>query len=273
MSIFYSASVRVLYFLCGQNWFRNLGTKRKRHAAMVERFLQQTNFPVGAWPEIIRNSLLANLIEELWENRLLVVAPVVVEGLEYAQRAQASKTGIIFVRFHQKFGGAKTSAPLSNWLERQSFRPQFNVADRRHISAEMPEAFSNAQDLIQAQHILRKGGIIQIVPDGQHGSKGIQRDFFKHQRTFRTGFAELALATQAQVIPICLQLKANGAVTIKISQPLRRSSEMTRDEQIASLVDQYVSALDEFWKTYPYMIVYHYMKKHMKGSKSNTASD
>ena len=42
------------------------------------------------------------------------------------------------------------------------------------------------------------------------------------------------------------------------------------EEQIADLVNQYVAVLDEFWKNYPHMIVYHYMKKHMQSSKSGS---
>jgi len=263
----YFASVRIAFFLCGQSWFRNLGERRKRHAALVALFLKEAGFPIATQGDIIRNALLTNMISDLWGARLLYFAPLIVEGQEHIEKIRAVGTGIILVRLHQKFATAGRYSTLQDWLNRQTFRPAIKVGDRTAVRSHVPEEFSNAQDLMEASRVLRKGGVVEILPDGPNGRQTIQLDFHGRERAFRTGFAELALATQARLIPIYLQFRGDGTIVITISSPFQLQAGATKEQQIAQLVDQYAKLLGEFWKTNPHLIVYHYMRQHIKTRK------
>ena len=266
----YYLSVRVLYFLCGQKWFRNIGTRKRRHAALLDLFLQETNYPQAVWPEIRRKALVTDLVQQLWGERFMDVAPLIVEGQEYAEMARSTGKGLIFVRFHQKLGRSRPSSPLSFWLEQGEFRPTITIHRGRKRQVAQPqtsEKLVNAQELFEANKILRKGGVIQIVPDGYYGSTAIHVEFYARNRGFRTGFAELAVMTQACVIPICLHFRMDGTLVIKLFPSLELSNAVSHEQAVAKLVTEYVTALGEFWKTYAHMIVYHHMKKHLNIAK------
>jgi len=264
LSAYYRLTVRVLYFLCGQSWFHNLTKTQKKRAAMLDLFLKETKYPSDSWQEIKRKSLLVDLVEYWWGTRLIDVAPIIVEGREFAELGQSAHQGIIFARLHQKYGGQELSSALPNWLSRQEFKPLITIGVKRKSQRGELEKFANASEMVEAYRILRKGGAIQVLPDGYQGIQAINIEFKERARSFRTGFAELAIATGAQVIPISLRVEMDGTVVIKISPALRLADNLPDDKKIPHLINQYVQVLDEFWKTAPYMIVYRHVKKHVQ---------
>lgn len=262
---FYYLSVWILYYLCGQSWFQNLRKGSRGDAALVEVFLNEIKYPITSRREIKRNSLMTDMINRLWGGRLNSLAPVIVEGQEFVEKAQAANKGVIFARFHQKMG--KTSSPLSIWLNQQQFRPQVTVGEAHetrvgHMKVSQKIVF--AQDLFEAYKILRKHGVIQIVPDGRYGSQGLNIEFLQRPMAFQAGFAELAISTDALVIPIRLQYNVNGTIVIRISQALQvPPSELTHDQKIAFFVERYVEEMAEFWKASTHMITAGQMRKQL----------
>jgi len=262
----YLLSVRIIYFVCGFSWFRKLGRRQKKHAAQLDLFLQATNFPQALWPEIRRNALVTDLVAELWGQKFMTVAPIILEGREHMERTRNPGKGLILARFHQKMGKSRPSSPLSSWIERQDFKPALTIRRGRKKHAADPETSEkliNAQELFEARNILRKGGVIQIVPDGLFGSTGIRIHFYARNREFRTGFAELAILANANVLPICAQFRMNGTLVIKLLPLLEVPNAESHEQAVTNLVAAYVTLLGEFWMTSTHMIVYHHMKKHL----------
>lgn len=268
LQLLYQPSLRILYFLCGYNWFQNMGARRKKNVRILTLFLKEANFPVARRPDMLRDSLFTDLIDRLWGGQLINVAPLKVEGREHIEKAQAGNQGIILARFHQKLSSSKAHSLFENWLSQQKFAPALSVGGRRHTQTQTRKEFSNTQDLVEAYRTLRKGGIVQILPDGHQGTQAINLDFYEHQRAFRTGFAELAVSTHALILPVSLQFNMDGTLLIKISPALDLPDDIAPDQKIAHLIHQYVAGLDEYWQTNTHMILYSVMKKHMQAPKA-----
>jgi lauroyl/myristoyl acyltransferase len=113
---------------------------------------------------------------------------------------------------------------------------------------------------------LRGGGIVHLAADGQVGtSSGISMPFHGHVRPFKAGFAELAITAGADVIPVVVSLDIAGGVDIEFLNPLDfASGNMTRQEQVESLVKQYASIVERRWAQAPGNIPWRQVKAFLK---------
>ena len=82
-----------------------------------------------------------------------------------------------------------------------------------------------ASQMAAGRQALERGGIVLIAADGQMGSRLQQLPFHGRRRPFGIGFAELAAATGALVVPVFTRLNPSGKVDIQFGGPLgaRRS--------------------------------------------------
>lgn len=120
--------------------------------------------------------------------------------------------------------------------------------------------------LMKGQRILKRGGVVSILPDGYGGmSPGISHRFHGRIRSFRAGFAELTIETGAAVIPISLSLDINQKLLIISSlKPLETGrSEMLREERVEELVKQYVAFLSQEWSRSPGLVSTGRMENHI----------
>lgn len=116
-----------------------------------------------------------------------------------------------------------------------------------------------------AQEILCHGGIAQIAADGIHGKgAALTYDFHGRRRPFLTGFAELALATGAQVIPLLHSRTSAGEILQELGTPLDPGDEsMPHTERVERLVSQYVALLSQMWRERPWMVPWYQMERHL----------
>ena len=269
-SVLYELGFRVLNFLSGLSWFQNLTKRQRGRMALLQLFLKEMNFPEASWNDITRRSVSTDLAGRLWGGRFLRLAPVTVEGLENIATARKAGRGIILVRSHQKLGRGRTSSPLSFWLANQEFRPEYTMGRApRHSALRMnvPKQLSGAQDLWIARDLLQKGRVVEIVPDGQRGTSAISIRFFDRDRELRTGFAELAVAARASVIPLFLEFGLDGAIKIRVLPALHVPDGAPHEQQIASLINQYAEILSNFWLANPHLIAGRYLKRHLASPK------
>jgi KDO2-lipid IV(A) lauroyltransferase len=103
--------------------------------------------------------------------------------------------------------------------------------------------------LYQGWQILQQGGVIVIGADGYQGQGGLTTPFHGRMRSFKTGFAELALSTGATVIPFWVSMEnSDGYLLFIFLEALDPgTSEMNHQERVESLVKQYVALLHEIW--------------------------
>jgi lauroyl/myristoyl acyltransferase len=101
--------------------------------------------------------------------------------------------------------------------------------------------------LYNARQTLQRGGFASVVADGGVGtSPGITLPFFGRQRTFKTGFAELALVSGASVVPVTVSMDITGHAELRF-MPLLEIPSSDRQQQIESLVRQYADLLRSEW--------------------------
>ncbi len=120
--------------------------------------------------------------------------------------------------------------------------------------------------LMKAKSILTKGGIISILPDGYGGSSlGLSVSFHGRRRSFRGGFAELAIETGADVIPVSLDIDAcKRKLTITSLKPLDVGGYgMPHVDRVEGLLRQYVAYFKQQWACCPGLVPSGRMRKHI----------
>jgi KDO2-lipid IV(A) lauroyltransferase len=118
--------------------------------------------------------------------------------------------------------------------------------------------------LFQSQRALSEGRIVSILPDGFHGNhEGLRFDFHGRQRTFRTGFAELALDTGATIVVVSARIDLTGRVLVDVAPPLTLPPTAPRAEQITSVLTQFVEILRSHWSAHPAAVPWWHMRKHL----------
>jgi len=185
---------------------------------------------------------------------------LVVEGLEILQRALATGQGVIVLNSHTSLAHLLTLV-----LHRAGFSDLQTVGDDAMkltllgVDAEAGQsdtATSKSSGFLQqlqaARLVLGRGGLVQIAADGSYGSSGTEAEFFGRTRFFRSGFAELAAATRATIIPALVTMEPDGLIRVQVGQQLERGSGKTpRRELVADLMEQYIALNRRIWREHP----------------------
>ena len=116
-----------------------------------------------------------------------------------------------------------------------------------------------------AHQILQQGGVAQIAADGQQGQGAtLLYPFHGRQRPFMTGFAELALATGAQVIPLTYTIAPTGEAIYGLGSPLDPgAATLPQGVRVERLVSQYVARLSKMWSEAPWLVPWYQMERHL----------
>lgn len=120
-----------------------------------------------------------------------------------------------------------------------------NLKERHHFSVTHRDR-RRASQLLTAQHVLQRGGVVLITGDGYQGKLPFLLPFCGRQRSFGVGFAELAAQTGAAVVPLFHRVAQGGRLAVAFLEPLSASAE-THQEKVAQWVRQYVALLEQRW--------------------------
>lgn len=119
--------------------------------------------------------------------------------------------------------------------------------------------------LFKARQTLQAGGIVHLLGDGYHGKSSVSMSFLGKVRGFRPSFAELALSTGAAVVPMIARINTRGNVSVDLYPPLDQGADnMTHEEKIGHLLNQYLSLLTECWKKEPQLINWGFVEKFIR---------
>jgi len=149
---------------------------------------------------------------------------------------------LIGLFFHKFFWRPFKYAPW-NMPDKKNYynNPLFYLMRPRLIPVDRGDKHSEVRALIQAKRVLKAGGVIIIFPEGGRTSSeepSLRSRGGEKMRSFKPGFAWLAIKTGATVLPLWVrrtdQVLPNGArvsylyflrfwkrVTIRLGQPLR----------------------------------------------------
>lgn len=198
---------------------------------------------------------------DLWKAPELVARLTRVAGWEHFDRCRQNGAGLILLPVHGLFAplfllylrhrgydGLQVGLP-SDKLEKKGF----------HTPA--AKQFELARQLHAAKQLLKGGGIVFNLPDAfQNLDHSRAVEFFGRQRRIAAGFAELALMTGANVVPIAYRFSPRGSFVLEFGAPLRDPGPgSTHDERIDSLVAQFASFLRDQWRRYPWNIPWHHL--------------
>ena len=220
------------------------------------------------------SEMLATLFLKKW--RLKVISNlskkqfdkyISFQNLETLQKSYDSGKGVILLNSH--FGIAEVSLSV---FPRKGFKNFHTVvgsagADSEKFTGINPEIqanklvfekFSDAElfkVLLKSKHVLNDGGIVHILGDAYHGKSNLTLPFNGKLRGFRPSFAELALSTQADIIPVFVYPGSKQKVIIELHPPLDIGKEGDEKEiRVRKAVEQYIGLLEEKWKKMPQFI-------------------
>jgi lauroyl/myristoyl acyltransferase len=106
---------------------------------------------------------------------------------------------------------------------------------------------------LQAQRILRAGGIVRISNDMNYSSpNSISRTIGKRRFWLKPGFADLAWSSGAAIVPVYSYIDHTGCANMKASRAFSLlATPVSRTVQIHHLLDLYVDFLETAWREHP----------------------
>ena len=258
------ANARWLKFLCSRGPVQTAVWPEE--VAFLRQFATVFGLPPAERREFLGLSLFGRLwralcFADLWKEPELVAKLTRVVGLEHFDRCRQNGTGLILLPIHGQFGrmfqlylsqrghdGLVVGLP-SHKLEKQGL----------HTPA--AKQFELARQMHAGRQLLNGGGIVINLPDAfQNLDHSRPVEFFGRQRRIAAGFAELALMTGANVVPIAYRFSPRGSFVLEFGAPLRDpGSGSAHDERVDSLVGQFARFLRDEWARYPWNIPWHHL--------------
>lgn len=273
-SLLYFGEARFFAWLCGQPWAQQRYWPEARE--VVQTFLRQTKLldhnPALTIERVTQQALFGSCFSQRWFPRLSAwplpqLAQVIrVHGWERWLEAQQRGQGVILTHYHAV--GAKL---VWVWLAALGMRDLTSISAGHTAAKEAgltytPEItpFLHARQLHAAKACLETGGAVRILPDGFQGGPGFPIAFYQRTRSFRASFAELAMSTNATVMPVSAHLDQHGRIAITFHPPLNGGERrQPRSAQIEQLVHQYVAFLGAEWAQTPSNISLGQMRRHL----------
>jgi lauroyl/myristoyl acyltransferase len=117
--------------------------------------------------------------------------------------AQQSGHGVICVHHHAWF-----TRSFWTWLAIQNMDPgvTIRIIQQGTKIGQAERAVENARQLWVAMECLQRNGLVHILPDGFQGQRVLILPFYNKLRPFEPGFAELALLTGAEIVPVATMM-------------------------------------------------------------------
>lgn len=108
------------------------------------------------------------------------------------------------------------------------------------------------KEVFKAKKVLDAGEMLTLVADGRVGKGGLPHRFHDITIPFHVSFAELALLTNAIVVPVFANIDSKGKIVIEFQPSFDSGDERaSREQRIRLLLDQYVARLEQKWRDNP----------------------
>jgi KDO2-lipid IV(A) lauroyltransferase len=265
-----ASRARIFAWCCGQSWIQ-----RRRFAdevQLIRTFYEALARPVLPLADVVRQSLVAHWWARHIETKLesatteaQIDRMYTVRGLCHLEEAVGRGRGVVLARSHTL--GRREALRA---LVRHGFDEILSIGlgrASRKLRKSADEAYVMAVRshlLFQSQEALSEGRIVSILPDGFHGNhEGVRFEFHGRQRTFRTGFAELALDTGAAIVVVSASIDLTGRVLVECAPALTVDLTTPRHEQLTNVVTQFVEILRSHWSAHPAAVPWWHMRKHL----------
>ena len=258
------ANARWLKFLCSRGPVQTAVWPEE--VAFLRQFASAFGLPPGDRREFLGLSLFGRLwralsFAELWKEPALVARLTHLVGWEHFDRCRQGTTGLVLLPVHGQF------ARLFRLYLRHRGHDGLEVGlpshklEKKGLHTPAAKQFELARQMHEAKQLLNGGGIVINLPDAfQNLDHSRPVEFFGRQRRIAAGFAELALMTGANVVPIAYRFSPRGSFVLEFGAPFRDPGPgSARDERIDSLVGQFARFLRDEWRRYPWNIPWHHL--------------
>lgn len=188
-----------------------------------------------------------------------------IEGLALLKETNQSPKGTVLAHYHLLASHWFYLKPFAKAEIASNIYAIGEEASRRITSIKNADTILYARQLEIARNTLLAGGRVNIAADGDRGSAREYKVIFHgHRRSFRGGFAELALLTDANVISVIGEMIPNKPIKLNFTNLLNKGDNSASYEQrVESLIDQYVTNLEQMWRTMPWMVPWSEMQNHI----------
>ncbi|MEO8565546.1 MAG: hypothetical protein ABI541_04110 [Betaproteobacteria bacterium] len=258
------ANARWLKFLCSRGPVQTAVWPEE--VAFLRHFATVFGLPPAERREFLGLSLFGRLwralcFADLWKEPELVARLTRVVGWEHFDRCRQNGTGLILLPVHGQF------ARLFRLYLRHRGHDGLEVGlpshklEKKGLHTPAAKQFELARQMHAAKQLLTGGGIVFNLPDAfQNLDHSRAVEFFGRQRRIAAGFAELALMTGANVVPIAYRFSPRGSFVLEFGAPFRDpGSGCTHEERLDSLVGQFARFLRDEWRRYPWNIPWHHL--------------
>jgi amino acid adenylation domain-containing protein len=219
---------------------------------------------------------LARLIESSPENQFERF--FTFEGLEFLEQARRRGRGVILLTYHSSANRFSIAA-VQRRIGGDPI-PTISLSYARRLHREDPEkrmritneAAMLADAAVAAHHLLQQGAVVQVIPDiGYDAAEGMPLDIAGYHFLVKPGFAELALLSQASIVPQYTTRKTGGRIHIRFESPLDPGQPaQDRRTRIASLLDQYAAFVESAWREAPESLTWSVIDTHLQRPKATS---
>ena len=183
-----------------------------------------------------------------------------LSGYEHFQNPLDAGRPIILC--HSHFGAGKSmllalirKGHVIHSVDREDVFSFYNIQARGKIvsiNLGAREQTFYLKQVFRARNVLKEGGVLHIAADGLRGTSFQELPFLDRRRRFPTSLAELALTTNAVIVPVLAVLNDDQRVSVEFLPALKMPEPGTdRFEAITYIVSQYRDLLESRWLSDP----------------------
>ena len=245
---------------CLKYYLESVGITDKKEVKQIiyHSFISNLHYEISPWRELALSHCTTATFNQ-W---------VTIEGLELYRKAEARGKGVILVIGHfwpgwvahlalDRAGIETTSVPYKDILGKT------NIKFRNKQTFHALEGNSNSHwEHLQLIRQLKQGGTVVVSGDGYAGKDEIMLPLMGKNRGFKPGFAALATATGAPMLPMFTSMDTAGHIMVHIKPELKQRPGLARKERIKDLVVNYVDRLEMHWKAHPGNLFWLYVYKY-----------
>jgi Lauroyl/myristoyl acyltransferase len=234
-------------------------------------FLRHCATVFGVPPDKTREFVGLSLLGRLWRACYfddlakgppeLVARLTRVIGWEHFDRCRRDGKGLILVPVHTQFARLFLLYLRHRGHDGLEVGITHDKLEAQGLRTTVAKQFELARQMHAAKHLLTRGGIVFNPPDArQNLDHSRPVEFFGRQRQLAAGFAELALKTEAHVVPVVYRFTPRGTFALEFGAPFDvLGPESTHDERVDSFVAQYANFLRDEWRRYPWNIPWNHL--------------
>jgi lauroyl/myristoyl acyltransferase len=184
-----------------------------------------------------------------------------VTGWEHFDRCRRGGRGLILLPVHGQFTRLFQLYLRHRGHDGLEVGVTHDKLEQKGIQTPAAKQFELARQMQAGKQLLARGGIVFNPPDARQNLDNSRTvEFFGRKRQLAVGFAELALRTDAHIVPIAYRFTPRGSFVLEFGAPFDVPGPSSpHDRRVDALVGQYADFLRDQWRRYPWNIPWNHL--------------